>query len=68
MGFIKPTDHRPLTHRPTDQPTKRQDSISKTWSMKNIHFPEHKHSWEDVKLYFGLFDKQIPLQYFYLPS
>ena len=30
MGFIKPTDHRPLTHRPTDQPTNRQDSISKT--------------------------------------
>ena len=49
------TDHRPLTHRPTDQPTtdppthrpnnhrpNRQDSISKTSSMKNIHFTESK--------------------------
>ena len=41
--------HRPNTHRPN-----RQDSISKTWSMKNIYFTEHIHSWEDVKLYFGL--------------
>ena len=62
-GFIKstdhrPTDHRPLTHRPTDQPTTNppthrpnwQDPISKTWSMKNIHFTERKHSWDDVKL------------------
>ena len=49
----------PLTHRTTDQPTtdpstNRQDSISKTWSMENIHYTERKHSWEDVKLYFGL--------------
>ena len=42
-GFIKSTDHRPLTHQPTDQPTtdppthrpknnrpNQQDSISKT--------------------------------------
>ena len=51
----RPTDHRPLTHRPTDQlntyqPThrtnnhrpNRQDSISKTWSMKNIQSTERK--------------------------
>lgn len=67
---IKTTDHRPtdhwqLSHRPTDPtdpPThwpnnhwpNRQDSISKTWTIKNIHFTEYKHSWEDVELYFGL--------------
>ena len=32
-GFIKSIDHRPNNHR-----SNRQDSISKTWSMKNIHF------------------------------
>ena len=64
-GFIKSTDHRPTDHWPTDHqplingpPTHRpnnnrpnqQDSISNTWSMKNIHFTERKHSWDDVKL------------------
>ena len=32
--------------------------------MKNINFTEHKHSWEDVKLYFGLIDdKQLALRW-----
>ena len=53
-GFIKSTDHRPTDHRPNNHGPNWRDSISKTWSMKNIHFTEPKHSWEDIKLYFGL--------------
>ena len=50
-----PTYHRSLTHRPIGQPTtdppthlqnnhrpNRQDFISKTWLIKNIHFTERK--------------------------
>ena len=47
------TDHLltdPPTHRPNNNRPNQQDSISKTWSMKNIHFTERKHSWDDVKL------------------
>ena len=49
----RPTKRSP-THQPNNHRPNRQDSISKTWSMKNIYFTERKHSWEDVKLYFGL--------------
>ena len=58
--FIKSTDHRPTdppTHRPTDP--RFTDPLTKLYFkdliMKNIYFAEYKHSWENVKLYLGLF-------------
>ena len=34
--------NRPPTHRPNNHRPSRQDFISKTWSMKKIHFTERK--------------------------
>ena len=64
MRFIKSTDHRRNDNRPTDPPTHRpkihrpteQDSISNTSQLKDIYFAEFKRSWENVKLWVGLFE------------
>ena len=40
--LLTPPTNRPPTHRPNNHRPNQQDSISKTWSMKNIHFTERK--------------------------
>ena len=55
-NHFSPT-HRPLAHRPTDPIL--TDSTYKVLfkrleHIKSIDFTEHKHSWENVKLYNGL--------------
>ena len=59
-GFIKSTDHRPTNHRPTDPPTHRPPThrapdalilFKRLEKQQDIHFTEHKHSWENIKRY-----------------
>ena len=49
LGFFKSTDHPPTNHRPpTNRPTDAV-AIFKRLEQQDIHFKEHKHSWENIR-------------------
>ena len=55
---IRPLSTFPPTHRPPTQRLTESLIIFERLDNRNIYFAEHKHLWDNIKLYFDVLSKK----------